>query len=137
MLYSQLGLTEEIMNGTADETVMNNYYSRTIEPIVAAPVDEMKRKFLSKTARTQGQSILFFRDPFKLMPTSSVAEIADKFTRNEIMTSNEIRQIVGMKPSSDPKADELRNKNLNQKAEDIESPQPVYDDMGQEDREEY
>lgn len=130
MLYSQLGLTEEIMNGTADETVMNNYYSRTIEPIVAAPVDEMKRKFLSKTARTQGQSILFFRDPFKLMPTSSVAEIADKFTRNEIMTSNEIRQIVGMKPSSDPKADELRNKNLNQKAEDIESPQPVYDDMG-------
>lgn len=119
MLYSQLGITEEIMNGTADETVMNNYYSRTIEPIVSAAVDEMKRKFLSKTARTQRQSILFFRDPFKLMPTSSVAEIADKFTRNEIMTSNEIRQIVGMKPSSDPKADELRNKNLNQQAEDV------------------
>ena len=114
MLYSQLGLTEEIMNGSASEEVMNNYYSRTIEPIVAAPVDEMKRKFLSKTARTKGQSIMYFRDPFKLMPTSSVAEIADKFTRNEIMTSNEIRQIVGMKPSSDPKADELRNKNLNQ-----------------------
>lgn len=119
MLYSQLGITEEIMNGTADETVMNNYYSRTIEPIVSAAVDEMKRKFLSKTARTQRQSILFFRDPFKLMPTSSVAEIADKFTRNEIMTSNEIRQIVGMKPSSDPKADELRNKNLNQQAQDV------------------
>lgn len=135
MLYSQLGLTEEIMNGTADETVMNNYYSRTIEPIVSAAVDEMKRKFLSKTARTQRQSILFFRDPFKLMPTSAVAEVADKFTRNEIMTSNEIRQIVGMKPSSDPKADELRNKNLNQQAgaEDV----PVYDDMGWEDQEEY
>ena len=114
MLYSQLGITEEIMNGTANEEVMNNYYSRTIEPIVSAPVDEMKRKFLSKTARTRGQSILYFRDPFKLMPTSSIAEIADKFTRNEIMTSNEIRQIVGMKPSSDPNADVLRNKNLNQ-----------------------
>lgn len=119
MLYSQLGLTEEIMNGSASEEVMNNYYSRTIEPIVSAPVDEMKRKFLSKTARTKGQSIMYFRDPFKLMPTSSVAEIADKFTRNEIMTSNEIRQIVGMKPSSDPKADELRNKNLNQEGGDM------------------
>ena len=117
LFYSQLGVTKEIMDGTASEEVMNNYYSRTIEPIVNAPVDEMIRKFLSKTARSQRQSICYFRDPFKLMPTSAIAEIADKFTRNEIMTSNEIRQIVGMKPSSDPNADVLRNKNLNQSAE--------------------
>ena len=119
MLYSQLGITKEIMEGTAEEGTMNNYYTRTIEPMVSAVVDEMKRKFLTKTARTQGQSIMYFRDPFKLMPTSNVAEIADKFTRNEIMTSNEIRQIVGMKPSSDPNADELRNKNLSQSSEQL------------------
>ena len=114
LLYSQLGLTIEIMNGTADDAAMNNYYSRTIEPILSAIVDEMKRKFLTKTARTQGQSIEFFRDPFKLVLVSQISEIADKFTRNEIMTSNEIRQVVGMKPSSDPRADELRNKNLSE-----------------------
>ena len=116
MLYSQLGITQTILDGTADEATMLNYYSRTIEPIIAAIVDEMKRKFLTKTARTQKQSILFFRDPFKLVPVNNLAEIADKFTRNEIMTSNEIRQIVGIKPSDDPKADELRNKNLSEPA---------------------
>lgn len=121
MLYSQLGITKEIMEGTADEKTMNNYYNRTIEPILSAVVDEMRRKFLSKTARTQKQSIVFFRDPFKLVPTSELAELADKFTRNEIMTSNEIRQIVGMKPSDDPSADELRNKNLSQSNEEIEA----------------
>jgi hypothetical protein len=119
MLYSQLGITDAIMDGTADEATMLNYYNRTIEPILGAIVDEMYRKFLSKTARTQKQSIKFFRDPFKLVPVNSIAEIADKFTRNEIMTSNEIRQIVGMKPSDDPGADELRNKNLNQSAEEL------------------
>lgn len=112
MLYSQLGLSEEIMNGTADEKAMNNYYNRTIEPIIAAIVDEFKRKFLTKTARTQKQSIKYFRDPFKLVPTTELAELADKFTRNEIMTSNEFRQVVGMQPADDPMADELRNKNL-------------------------
>ena len=112
MLYNQLGITDEIMNGTADEKAMTNYYSRTIEPIVSAITDEMKRKFLTKTARTQGQSIEFFSDPFKLVPISDIAEIADKFTRNEILSSNEIRQIIGRKPSQDPMADELRNKNL-------------------------
>lgn len=116
MLYSQLGLTKEIMEGTADDKTMNNYYNRTIEPILSAIVDEMKRKFLTKTARSQRQSICFFRDPFKLVPVSELAEIADKFTRNEIMTSNEIRQIVGMKPAEDPGADELRNKNLSPSA---------------------
>lgn len=121
MLYSQLGITEEVMNGTADEKVMLNYYNRTIEPIVAAIVDEMKRKFLTKTARSQHQSIAFFRDPFRLVPVSELAELADKFTRNEIMTSNEIRQVVGMKPSDDPSADELRNKNLSESKESIEA----------------
>ena len=114
MLYSQLGITQTILDGTADEKTMLNYYTRTIEPIVSAIVDEMKRKFLTKTARTQRQSIEFFRDPFKLVPVNDIAEIADKFTRNEIMTSNEIRQIVGMKPSDDPKADELINSNISQ-----------------------
>lgn len=113
MLYSQLGITQSILDGTADEKTMLNYYSRTIEPIISAIVDEMKRVFLTKTARSQRQSILFFRDPFKLVPVNDLAEIADKFTRNEIMTSNEIRQVIGMKPSSDPKADQLRNSNLN------------------------
>lgn len=114
MLYSQLGLTQEIMNGTADANTMNNYYNRTIEPLVSAVVDEMKRKFLTKTARTQLQSISYFRDPFKLVSVTDLAELADKFTRNEIMTSNEFRQVVGMQPSSDPKADELRNSNLSE-----------------------
>lgn len=117
-LYSQLGITQTILDGTADEKTMLNYYSRTIEPIVSAIVDEMKRKFLTKTARTQRQSIQFFRDPFKLVPVNDIAEIADKFTRNEIMTSNEIRQIVGMRPSDDPKADELRNSNISQQKDD-------------------
>ena len=114
MAYSQLTITQEIMNGTADETAMTNYYSRTIEPIVSAIVDEFKRKFLTKTARSQNQSIVFFRDPFKLVPVGTVADMADKFTRNEIMSSNEFRQVIGLKPSKDPAADELRNKNLNQ-----------------------
>lgn len=113
MLYSQLGITQAVLDGTADEQTMLNYHTRTIEPIISAIVDEMKRKFLSKTARSQHQSISFFRDPFKLVPVNSIAEIADKFTRNEIMTSNEIRQIIGMKPSGDPKADQLINSNLN------------------------
>lgn len=117
MLYSQLGITQAILDGTADEQTMLNYNNRTIEPIISAIVDEMKRKFLTKKARSTGQSIDFFRDPFKLVPVNSIAEIADKFTRNEIMTSNEIRQIVGMTPSKDPKADELRNKNLSQPAD--------------------
>lgn len=120
-LFSQLGLTIEIMNGTADENAMNNYFNRTIEPILSAITDEMKRKFLTKTARTQRQSICFFRDPFKLVPVTQLAELADKFTRNEIMTSNELRQISGMKPSLDPNADELRNKNLSQSKEEIEA----------------
>lgn len=114
MLYGQLGITQTILDGSADDKTMLNYYSRTIEPIISAIVDEMKRKFLTKTARTQKQTIKFFRDPFKLVPVNDIAEIADKFTRNEIMTSNEIRQIVGMKPSSDPKADELVNSNISQ-----------------------
>ena len=122
MLYSQLGITKEILDGTANEQQMLNYNNRTIEPIMSAFVDEMKRKFLTKTARSQKQSIIFFRDPFKLVPVNQMAEIADKFTRNEIMTSNEIRQIVGMKPSSDPNADLLLNKNLT-KPDDVEEPQ--------------
>lgn len=117
-LYAQLGLTPEVMNGTADEKTMLNYMNRTIMPIISAITKEMIRKFLSKTARTQGQWILFFNDPFKLMPVSNIADIADKFTRNEIMTSNEIRGKVGMKPSDDPKADQLVNSNLNQSKEE-------------------
>lgn len=117
MLFSQLGMTQGILDGTADEKTMLNYYNRIIEPIISAIADEFTRKFLTKTARTQGQSIEFFRDPFKLVPVSQIAEIADKFTRNEIMTSNELRQIIGMKPSNDPNADQLRNKNLNQPIE--------------------
>lgn len=113
MLYSQLGITTAVLDGTADEKTMLNYENRTIEPIISAIVDEMKRKFLTKTARSQNQSIVFFKDPFRLVPVTQLAEIADKFTRNEIMSSNEIRQIVGMKPVEDIRADELRNKNLN------------------------
>ena len=125
MLYSQLGITQAVLEGTADEKTMLNYYSRTIEPIIAAIVDEMKRKFLTKTARTRRQSIAFFRDPFKLVPVDNIAEIADKFTRNEIMTSNEIRQKIGMKPSKDPKADKLINSNLNQPEENEQATPPI------------
>lgn len=129
MLYSQLGITQEVMDGTADETVMLNYHSRTIEPVVSAIVDEMKRKFLTKTARTQNKSIMFFRDPFKLVPVSQLADVADKFTRNEILSSNEIRQIIGMKPSKDPKADKLINSNVRQ-------PEPTSETKPQENSEE-
>ena len=127
MLYGQLGITQSILDGTADEQTMLNYNNRTIEPFLAAIVDEMKRKFLTKTARSQGKSIMYFSDPFKLVPVNNLADIADKFTRNEILTSNEVRQIIGMKPSDDPKADELRNKNINQSAEEVSNPteQPV------------
>lgn len=119
MLYSQLGITQSILDGTADEKTMLNYYNRTIEPIVSAIVDELKRKFLVKSSASKKQSIMYFRDPFKLVPVSELAEIADKLTRNEIATSNEMRQIIGWKPSKDPAADELRNKNLNQSASDM------------------
>ena len=112
MLYSQLGITQSVMDGTADEQTMLNYFDRTTEPILSALVDNMRRTFLTKTARTQGQSVRFYRDPFKLVPVSQIAEVADKFTRNEIMTSNEFRQVIGMKPSSDPKADRLENSNI-------------------------
>lgn len=125
MLYSQLGITQAVLDGTADEKTMLNYYSRTIEPIISAIVDEMKRKFLTKTARTRRQSIAFFRDPFKLVPIDNIAEIADKFTRNEILTSNEIRQIIGRKPSDDPKADKLINSNLNQPEENEQLTPPI------------
>ena len=119
LMFSQLGITQEILNGTADEKTMLNYYNRTIEPIMAAFVDEMKRKFIGDTARAQKKSIVYYRDPFRLVPVSQIAEIADKFTRNEILSSNEVRAIVGYKPSDDPAADELRNKNLNQSAEQM------------------
>lgn len=126
MYYSQLGITQEILNGTADEKTMLNYYNRSIEPIVSAIVDEMIRKWLTKTARSQNQSIKFFRDPFKLTPVSDLAEISDKLTRNEIATSNEIRSIIGWKPSNEPSADELRNKNLNQsKQAEVESVEQI------------
>ena len=121
MLYSQLGITEGVLDGTAEEGVMSNYYSRTIEPIISAIVDEMIRKFLTKTARSQKQTIMYFRDPFKLVPTEKMADIADKFTRNEILTSNEIRAVVGRKPSDDPRADMLINSNLNH-GSDLPSP---------------
>lgn len=132
MLYSQLGITQSILDGTADEKTMLNYNNRTIEPIISAIVDEMKRKFLTKTARSQSQSISFFRDPFKLVPVNDIAEIADKFTRNEIMTSNEIRQVIGMKPSDDPRADELRNKNLSAPSESEPEINPSVEDENAE-----
>lgn len=141
MLYSQLGLTQSIMDGSADDKTMLNYYNRTVEPILAAITDEIKRKFLTKTARSQRQTIMYFRDPFKLTPVLDLAEIADKFTRNEIMTSNEIRQIVGMKPADDPSADELRNKNLNQSNEAIDdkkalqSPEEIQNEKDEKSRE--
>ena len=119
--FSQLNITQGILDGTADEKTMQNYFTRTVEPIASEIIDEMKRKFLSKTAMSQNQTILFFRDPFRLVPVNDMAEIADKFTRNEIMTSNEIRQKVGLKPSSDPKADELRNSNIS-RSNDLTEP---------------
>ena len=120
LLYSQLGLTQTIMDGTADENAMNNYYNRTVEPVVSAIVDEFHRKFLTKTARTQGQAIMFFRDPFKLMSVTNIADTADKFTRNELLSSNEFRQIIGRKPSTDPKADMLLNKNISHAPEELD-----------------
>lgn len=125
MLYSQLGLTPAVFNGTASEQEMLNYYDRTIEPILSTICDELNRKYLTKTARTQGQTFMFFRDPFKLVPVEKLAEIADKFTRNEILTSNEIRAIIGYRPSAEPNADELRNKNLNQSPEAMQAEQKV------------
>ena len=119
MLYSQLGITQAVLEGTADEQAMLNYTNRTIEPIISAITDEMKRKFLTKTARSQKQTICFFSDPFRLVPVNNIAEIADKFTRNEILTSNEVRQIIGMKPSDDPKADKLINSNISQPNEEV------------------
>lgn len=133
MLYSQLGITQTVMDGTADEKTMLNYNNRSIEPIVSAIVDELKRKFLTKTARSQGQSIMMFRDPFKLVPVNNIAEIADKLTRNEIMTSNEFRQVIGMKPSDDPKADQLVNANISQPKEEYEE-QEAQDMQEQEER---
>lgn len=128
-LLTQLGITNEILNGTASEETMTNYYTRTIEPILSAISDEFKRKFLTKTARTQGQSIWYFRDPFKLVPVSKIADIADRFTRNEILSSNEVRGLIGFRPSDDPRADELRNKNINQSSEEIANEQPYnYDE---------
>ena len=135
LLFSQLGMTQSILDGTADEKTMLNYYSRVIEPIVAAIVDEMKRKFLTKTARSQMQSILYFRDPFKLVPVNDIAEIADKFTRNEILTSNEIRQIIGRKPSDDPKADQLVNSNISQPNENQEQPGNILNKATEENEE--
>lgn len=120
MLYSQLGFSQSILDGTADEQTMLNYQNKTVEPLASTITDEFKRKFLTKTARTQGQSVMFFTEPFRITPVSQIAEIADKFTRNEILTSNEIRQIIGIKPSDDPKADELRNSNLNQEKQGAE-----------------
>ena len=127
MLYSQLGLTTSVMDGSADEKIMSNYYDRTIEPFLSAITEEMKRKFLTKTARTQNQSIAFFKDPFKLVPVTQIAEMADKFTRNEIMTSNEIRAVIGMKPSDNPEADELRNKNLSRPVDEMPMDEGVYE----------
>ena len=127
MLYSQLGMSKEVMEGTADEKTMLNYNNKTIEPIISAFVDEMKRKFLTKTARSQSQSIMFFKDPFRLVPVGNIAEIADKFTRNEIMTKNEFRQVIGMKPSDDPKADMLLNSNISQSDEQV---QQIYGNGG-------
>lgn len=131
MLFGQLGITQSILDGTADEQTMLNYYNRSIEPIVAAIVDEMKRKFLTKTARSQNQTIMAFRDPFKLVPVNNIAEIADKFNRNEILTSNEIRQIIGMKPSKDPKADKLVNSNISQPEENSENSDKVIEELNE------
>jgi hypothetical protein len=135
MLYSQLGITQSILDGTADEQTLLNYYTRTIEPIVSAIADEMKRKFLTKTARTQHQTITFFRDPFKGVPVKNIAEMADVFLRNEVLTSNEVRQIIGFKPADDPKADQLINSNMPQPAgapmEEMPMEEPPVDEYGQ------
>lgn len=120
LLYNQLGISKAVFDGTADEQTMLNYNNKTIEPILSAICDELTRKFLTKTARTQGQKVMFINDPFKLVPVNNIAELADKFTRNEILSSNEVRGIIGMKPSNDPGADELRNKNLNRSANEID-----------------
>lgn len=125
MLYSQLGITEEVFNGTADEATMLNYTDRTVEPVVSAIVDEFKRKFLTKTARSQGQSIMYFKNLFRLVPSDELADVADKYTRNEIMTGNEMRSVIGLKPSKDPRADELRNKNINAPTEGTEPSAPT------------
>ena len=127
LFWSQLCITQSVMDGTADEKTMLNYNNRVVEPIASAIVDEFRRKFLTKTARSQSQTITYFKDPFRLVPVNNIAEIADKFTRNEIMTSNEIRQIVGMKPSDDPKADQLINSNISQPAEEVNQPEVVED----------
>ena len=136
-LYGQLGITEEVLKGTADEKTMLNYYNSTIEPIISAITLELKRKFLTKTARTQGQSIEFYQDPFRLVPVNNIADIADKFTRNEVMTSNEIRQVIGIKPSDDPKADMLINSNLNQSPEQLAMMQGINPYAEQQTDEEY
>lgn len=130
-LFAQLGITQAILNGTASPEEMQNYYSRAIEPVLSAIILEVRRKFLTKTARTQGQSVLFFRDPFKLIPVDKIAEITDKMTRNEVMSSNEVRSVIGLKPSSDPAADELRNKNLNQSNEEMDPQQMMMPPQGE------
>jgi hypothetical protein len=129
MLYGQLGLTPEVMNGTADEATMLNYINRTIDPMLKAITEEMRRKFLTKTARTQKQSIAYFRDPFKLISMADLAEIADVFARNEIAASNELRQVVGWKPSTDPKANELRNSNMPRSDTEPAMAQGMFDEM--------
>lgn len=136
LLFSQLGITQSILDGTADEQTLLNYYQRTINPIIEAVTSELNRKFISKTARTQGQAIMAFRDPFKLVPVNNIAEIADKFTRNEILSSNEIRQIIGMKPSDDPKADELINSNLNHNENEMPAGEEEYEQGIDENKEE-
>lgn len=136
MVYSQLGITQSILDGTADEKTFNNYYTRTIEPIMSAITDEFKRKFLTANARTRGHSIKYFRNPFKLVAASEMAELSDKLTRNEILTSNEVRQIMGLKPSTDPNADQLRNKNINQSSEELATHTPVYGEETVSEREE-
>lgn len=136
LLFSQLGITQSILDGTADEQTLLNYYQRTINPIIEAVTAELNRKFISKTARTQGQAIMAFRDPFKLVPVNNIAEIADKFTRNEILSSNEIRQIIGMKPSDDPKADELINSNLNHNENELPMGEEEYEQSIDETKEE-
>lgn len=132
MLYGQLGTTKSVMDGTADVDAMLNYYNRTCEPILANITEEYTRKFLTKTARTQGQAVTFFRDPFKMIPIGQLAEIADKFTRNEIVSSNEFRSVIGMKPSKDPKADELRNSNVPQPTDAIVDPAPVDEEYSED-----
>lgn len=130
LLFSQLGITQSILDGTADDKTMLNYYNRTIEPIMSAIVNEFSRKFLTKTARSQNQTIMYFRDPFRLVPVNDLAEIADKFTRNEILTSNEVRQIIGMRPSDDPKADELRNSNISRSKDEV-TERPIVEEGGE------